>query len=55
MEMDEKEVKKVEICNFIIGGAIDYSGFACTKCGKVIEWNGVHGICCGIKYGIKRK
>ncbi len=49
------EPRRREVCNFIVSGEVDKESFVCTKCGKMIEWNGVHGICCDIKYGIKRR
>lgn len=56
----KKKAKKVEprrreVCNFIVSGEVDKDSFACTKCGELINWQGVHGICCGIKYGIKQR
>ncbi len=47
--------RRREVCNFIVRGEVDYSNFACTKCGKPIKWVGSHGRCCGIKYGVKQK
>lgn len=47
--------KRREVCKFIVTGDIDFSDFACTKCGRRIKWRGRNGTCCGIKFGIKIK
>lgn len=49
------EPRRREVCNFIVSGEVNLDDFACTKCGKPINWKGLHGICCGIKYGVKRR
>lgn len=51
----KKQQRRREVCNFIVTGEVDYVGYACTKCGEPIKWTGPHGMCCGIKYGVKRK
>ena len=54
--MAKKEQRRREVCNFIVkDGDVDFDNFACTKCGKPIKWVGVHGKCCGIKFGVKQK
>ncbi len=53
--MAKKKQRSREICKFIISGDVNIEDFVCTKCGKQIEWVGVHGVCCGIKYGVKHK
>ena len=47
--------KKKETCNFVVTGEVNFKDYVCIKCGELIEWHGVHGICCDIKYGIKRR
>jgi hypothetical protein len=49
------EPRRREVCNFIVSGDVDFDKFTCTKCGKPIKFVGSHGICCGIKFGVKRK
>jgi hypothetical protein len=57
MAKKKVEPRRREVCNFIVSGAgdVNFDKFTCTKCGKDIKWVGGHGICCGIKFGIKRK
>ncbi len=49
------EPRRREVCNFIVSGDVNFDDFECTKCGKSIKWVGVHGLCCGIKYGVKQR
>ncbi len=49
------EPRRREVCNFIVSGDVNFEDFSCPKCGKDIKWVGVHGLCCGIKYGVKQR
>ena len=53
--MTKTDLEIDDAFKFIVSGEVDKSDFTCTKCGKAIQWVGRHGICCGIKYGVKQR